>query len=52
MTDDSRAHHRVSRDSTKKVAEEKEGKQQNVKDFPAFLLTISEILLKNQNFKF
>jgi hypothetical protein len=31
MTDDSRAHHRVSRDSTKKVAVEKEGKQRKRK---------------------
>jgi len=51
MTDDSSAHHRVSRDSTKKVAEEKEGKQQNVKDFSASLLTIGEILLRNSRLK-
>jgi hypothetical protein len=37
MTDDSRAHHQVSRDSTKKVAAEK---PQNVKDFLASLLPI------------
>jgi hypothetical protein len=48
MTDDSRAHHRVSRDSTKKVAEEKEGKAAKRKRLFS-LFTIGEILLKNQN---